>query len=86
MEGKFCGFVWFVMPKVIINIKKLAIAKNRNQAEVTQSTENKKDNKGEDEDEEIEQENNEPKVEDEDEVIWSGHTHHLTHTVFQIFC
>lgn len=24
-EGKFCGFVWFVIPKLIINIKRRAI-------------------------------------------------------------
>lgn len=24
-EGKFCGFVWFVIPKLIINIKKRSI-------------------------------------------------------------
>lgn len=24
-EGKFCGFVWFVIPKLIINLKKRAI-------------------------------------------------------------
>jgi hypothetical protein len=28
-EGMFCGFVWFVIPKIIINIKKRAITKKR---------------------------------------------------------
>lgn len=27
-EGKFCGFVWFVIPKLIINIKKRSIIEN----------------------------------------------------------
>ena len=28
-EGKFCGFIWFIIPKVIINIKKRAIMEIR---------------------------------------------------------
>lgn len=43
--------MWFVIPKVIINIKKLAIAKNKIQTEGTQPTENKKGSNNEDEDE-----------------------------------
>ena len=62
-EGKFCGFIWFVCPKIIINIKKRSlIEKNIEKATVKKEKDN--DNSDDEEMKEKKQEND-----DEEEVI-----------------
>ena len=60
-EGKFCGFIWFIIPKIIINIKKRAIieiksqktlVKKEKEADDESDNEEMKGNKNEDSEEE----------------------------------
>ncbi len=48
-EGKFCGFIWFVLPKIVINIKKLALIEKLKQKK-TEKKEKKDDNQSDQED------------------------------------
>jgi hypothetical protein len=48
-EGKFCGFIWFVIPKIVINIKKRALMEK-----MVQKKTEKKERK--EEDDEIDEE------------------------------
>ena len=44
-EGKFCGFIWFVVPKIVINIKKRALIEKMVQKKAEKKEKKEEDDK-----------------------------------------